>query len=71
MKKLTVKVTTNIYGNFRVMMTGLPTAQVGDFKFDAIAKVSDLLEANPTATLSPLSVVTMAEVEAFRTAIRR
>ena len=68
-RKITVKVTSNIYGNFRGFLTGADSVQIGASEWDAKEWASEALRANPGATLSDKSCFTMADIDAHRASI--
>jgi hypothetical protein len=59
---MNIKITKNIYGNFRGFVTGQPSAHLGCNEWDACKWARDLLEANPDATYNPKSYFTLEEV---------
>lgn len=58
-KKITAKVTKNIYGNYRGMSTGKETKLIGDFDFDAKFWLAEQIKAG--ATVHKDSVISAEE----------
>lgn len=54
-KKISIKITHNIYGNFRGQITGSKSYLIGDNSFDAKQWLLSMLDKFPNATVSKLS----------------
>jgi hypothetical protein len=66
-----IKVTVNIYGNYRGLVTGKGWTQLGGNDYDAIAWASEQLEQYPSEKLSLASDVTMEQVRKYREGLAR
>ena len=72
MKTTQIKVTKNIYGNYRIRVTGDAFAElIGSNDFDAISAASKKLDQHDGSVISPLSVVSMQDVVNYRASLAR
>jgi hypothetical protein len=61
----TIKVTLNIYGNYRGKISGSLTHCLGCNKYDAVEWLSDNLEHNKSLTIHPDSDLTQKDVDDY------
>lgn len=64
-KKITVKVTRNQWGNYRIAVTGQDSILRGD-EHEAIFAAMEALDANPGAVYSDKSHIPLTEINALR-----
>lgn len=65
MRAKTIKISQNIYGNYRGFVTGQGWNLIGSNDFDAVAWVADKMVANPEATYAGDTWITLDKVRGY------
>jgi len=66
-----VRVTKNIYGNFRGYLTGQLTVELGASEFDAKFWMAKVLHKHEDAKVLPSSYFSLNEINAFEQRLRK